>query len=63
MFLRGGDLVIGPAFGPLLALMDFVRASVQGPLVVFSDRVAIAADRKLARLCAQPRLTVAGLTA
>lgn len=61
--LCGEDLVIGPAFGPILAVVDFVRAAVQGRLVILSDRAAIAADHLLARLRAQSSLTVADLTA
>lgn len=60
--LCGDDLVIGPAFGPILAVADFVRAAVQGRLVILSDRAAIAADHLLARLRIQSSLAVADLT-
>lgn len=59
--LHGEDLLIGPAFGPILAVVNFVRA---GRLAVrLSDRVVVAGDRLIARLRGQERLAVAELMA
>lgn len=61
--LNGEDLVIGPAFGPILAVVNFVRAALPGRLAVrLSDSVVVAADRLIARLRVQERLAVAELT-
>lgn len=62
--LRGGDLIIGPAFGPILAVVDFVRIALQGRLaVILSDSAVIAADRLIARLRAHESLAVGALAA
>ncbi len=62
--LRGEDLVIGPAFGPILAMVNFVRAALPGQLAVrLSDEVVVAADRLIARLRARGSLAVAELAA
>jgi hypothetical protein len=55
--LRGDDLVIGPAFGPVLTILNFVKAALDGcPAVTLPNGVVIAADRLLARLHARPFL-------
>jgi hypothetical protein len=52
--LRGDDLIIGPAFGPVLTILNFVKAAVEGCLAVrLPNGVVIAADRLLAQLNGQ----------
>jgi len=52
--LRGGDLVIGPAFGPVLTIVNFVKTAVEGCLAVrLPNGVVIAADRLLEQLDGQ----------
>ena len=49
--LRGDDLVIGPAFGPILTILNFVKAAFAAQLQVrLPNGVNVAADRLLARL-------------
>lgn len=49
--LRGDHLVIGPAFGPILTILDFVKAAFTARLVVhLPNSVIVAAERLLARL-------------
>lgn len=62
--LRGEDLVIGAAFGPILAVVNFVRAALPGRrLVRLSDSLVVAADRLVEHLRARGSLAVAELTA
>jgi len=62
--LDGDDLVVGPAFGPVLAVMDFARWALSGRLMVrFSDRLVVAADRLVATLRDRTSLSVAALKA
>jgi hypothetical protein len=61
--LRGDDLVIGPAFGPILTVLNFVKAALDAHLVVrLPNGVIIAADRLLARLSGRPALPASALT-
>jgi hypothetical protein len=62
--LRGGDLVIGPAFGPILTFVNFVRAALHGNLTVTLPRgIVITADRVVARLRVRQSLPIDQLTA
>lgn len=57
--LRGDDLVIGPAFGPILTILNFVKAAFAARLVVhLPNGVLVAADRLLARLEGRSSLPV-----
>lgn len=62
--LRGDDLVIGPAFGPILTFVNFVAAALHGGLtLILPDSAVITADRLLARLSIQPSIALGALTA
>jgi hypothetical protein len=64
VWLRGGDLVIGPAFGPILTFVNFVRATAHGGLAVtLPHGGVISADRLVARLRVQQSLAIGQLTA